>query len=221
MNILRNSRSGQSNYCVGKAYGIAAGGCCSHIAFVVNNQALTLVGTRCANVIAASWHGAREEEIKEFKKMKMKNITKWLAVLGVFGLLSLATERADAVLEMSYTADSDNLLGTVIPGQLSGGQAARDAAMTNFLLGMSSQTQTTDNGSLYSRTTLAGGDPATTVGAVALTGYSGGTGNVTIDLSQYGTFQYLVAAYDGQNGGVAVFDISGLTGNVTVYGFAK
>jgi VPDSG-CTERM motif len=154
--------------------------------------------------------------------MKMKNITKWLAVSAVFGLLSLATERADAVLEMSYTTDSANLLGTVIPGQQLGGQAARDAAMTNALLLMASQTQmTTPDGSLYSRTTWPGGNPATTVGAVALTGYSGGTGNVTIDLSTYGTFEYLVAAYDGPNGGVAVFNISGLTGSVTVYGFAK
>jgi protein with PEP-CTERM/exosortase system signal len=157
--------------------------------------------------------------------MKMKNITKWLAVSAVFGLLSLATERADAVLEMSYTTDSANLLGTVIPGQLSPpGQAARDAAMTNALLAMASQTQFADpNGSLYSRTTWPGGGPATTVGAVTLTGYSGGTGNVTIDLSNngYGAFTYLVAAYDGQNGGVAVFNISGITTSVTVYGFAK
>lgn len=157
--------------------------------------------------------------------MKMKNITKWLAASVVFGLLSLATERADAVLEMSYTTDSPNLLGTVVPGQLSPpGQAARDAAMTNYLLGMGLQTQIADpNGSLYSRTTLAAGPAATIVGAVALTGYSGGTGNVTIDLSNngYGTFRYLVATYDGPNGGVAVFDISGITTSVTVYGFAK
>jgi hypothetical protein len=58
----------QAVSCVGKAYGIAVGGCCSHIAFVVNNQALTLVGTPCAVVVGASWHGAREEEIEELKK---------------------------------------------------------------------------------------------------------------------------------------------------------
>ena len=155
--------------------------------------------------------------------MKMKNITKWLAAAVVFGLLSLATQRADAVLEMSYTGDSANLVGTVIPGLLSGGQAARDAAMTNTLLGMSSQTQVLGaDGSFYSRTTWPGGGPATTVGAVALTGYSGGTGNVTINiLATYGhMFTYLVAAYDGPNGGAAVFNISGLT-SVTVYGFAQ
>jgi len=154
--------------------------------------------------------------------MKMKNITKWLGASVVFGLLSLATQRADAVLEMSYTNDSANLLGTVIPGQQLGGQAARDAAMTNTLLAMASQTQmTTPDGSLYSRTTLAGGDPATTVGNVAVSGLGTGTGNVFIDLSVTGTFQYLVASYDGPNGGVAVFNISGLTGTIEIYGFAK
>jgi len=152
----------------------------------------------------------------------MKNITKWLGASVVFGLLSLATQRADAVLEMSYTNDSANLLGTVIPGQQLGGQAARDAAMTNTLLAMASQTQmTTPDGSLYSRTTLAGGDPATTVGNVAVSGLGTGTGNVFIDLSVTGTFQYLVASYDGPNGGVAVFNISGLTGTIEIYGFAK
>ena len=78
----------------------------------------------------------------------------------VFGLLSLATERADAILSMSYTTDSANLLGTAVPGEKLGGQAARDAAMTNNLLAQATQTQQSLNGSDYSRTTLAGGDPA-------------------------------------------------------------
>ena len=68
----------------------------------------------------------------------MKNITKWLAASVVFGLLSFATERADAIpLEMSYTNDSPNLLGTVFPGIQAGGQLNRDVQMTNDLLGMS------------------------------------------------------------------------------------
>jgi hypothetical protein len=167
---------------------------------------------------------------KEIKKMKIKNITKWLGASVVFGLLSLATQGAHATnygpLAMSYTTNSPYLVGTVIPGILGSGQAVRDAAMTNTLLGMplGSQSGTgTQADPLYSRTTLAGGNPATTGGNVALTGYSGGTGNVTIDLSVYGTFEYLVAAYDGKNAGVAVFDISSLTANdsVTVWGFAK
>ena len=154
--------------------------------------------------------------------MKMKNITKWLGASVVFGLLSLASQRADAILEMSYTTDSANLLGTVFPGQVSPpGQAAHDAAMTNFLLGRPLQSQITNNGSLYSRTTWPGGPAATTTGAVLGTGFSNGTTPISIDLSQYGTFQYLVAAYDGKNAGTAVWNISGLTGTIQIYRYAK
>ncbi len=154
----------------------------------------------------------------------MKNITKWLAASVVFGLLSLATERADAVLSMSYTTDSAKLLGTVLPGDKSlPGQAARDAAMTNQLLAMSGpvNNQMTINGSLYSRTTWPGGPAATTTGAVLGTGFSNGTTPISIDLSQYGTFEYLVAAYDGKNAGAAVWNISGLTGTIDIYRYAK
>src|SRR6266536_4735815 len=75
------------------------------------------------------------------KKIKMKNLTKWLVASAVFGLLSLAADRADAVLEMTYNDGTHHsnqyLVGTVIPGlQGNGGQAARDAAMTNTLIGM-------------------------------------------------------------------------------------
>jgi hypothetical protein len=157
--------------------------------------------------------------------MKTKNMTKWLMASMVFGLASFTTERADAILEMSYTTDSANLLGTVVPGQISPpDQAAHDAAMTNFLLGMGSQTHMSSNGSLYSRTTWPGGNPATTAGAVLGTGFSDGTTSVSIDLSQFGTFQYLVATYgdsDDPNGGVAVWNISGLTGTIQIYRYAK
>jgi hypothetical protein len=156
--------------------------------------------------------------------MKMKNITKWLGASVVFGLVSLAPQRADVILEMSYTSDSPNLLGTVIPGAQLGGQAARDAAMTNTLLGMASQTQAVippPDSSFYLRTTLAAGSPATITGAVLGSGFANGTTAISIDLSQTGTFEYLVAAYDGPNGGGAVFDISGLTGTIEIYRYAK
>src|SRR5262249_32415475 len=115
--------------------------------------------------------------------MKMKNITKCLAASVVFGLLSLATQRADAVLEMSYTGDSTYLLGTVIPPDTSGnGQVPEAVNQTNNLLAMdnSMNNQQTLNGSLYSRTTLAGSDAATATGAATGTGFSDGTTAVTI-----------------------------------------
>jgi hypothetical protein len=158
--------------------------------------------------------------------MKMKNITKWLAASAVFGLVSLASQRADAVLGTSYTSDSQYLLGTVVPGTLNGGQAERDAYMTNVLLGMGSQTQGDPNndGSLFSRTTWPGGPAATTTGAVTASASLGQidvqNGIVNIDLNHYGTFTYLVVGYDGPNGGVAVYNISGLTGVIQVYAYA-
>jgi hypothetical protein len=191
------------------------------ISLVVYNQWLTPVGTPPANVIAASWHCAWARS----KKMKMKNVTKWLAASAVFGLVSLASQRADAMLQMQYTAPSSQyLVGTVVPGLQGqgGGQAVRDAAMTNTLIGMALGAQPPGS-PLYSRSFNSFGSlpPATITGAVLGTNLGSGTGNVFIDLSVTGTFQYLVAAYDGPNGGVAVWDISGLTGTIEIYGFAK
>ena len=155
----------------------------------------------------------------------MKNITKWLAASVVFGLLSFATERADAIpLEMSYTNNSPNLVGTVVPGIQAGGQLNRDVAMTNQLLGMSLGYSFTDNlNRVFSRTNMSGAGllQATPDNGVPVTGIVAGSTPISIDLSQYGTFQYLVAAYDGPNGGVAVFNIAGLTGTIELYRYAK
>jgi hypothetical protein len=133
-------------------------------------------------------------------------------------------------LGMQVTSPSSpNLLGTVIPGLLgqNGGQAVRDALMTNNLRPMalgahSGPNPGTQANPFYSRSLNAFSPlpAATTTNAVIKSGLSGGTGNVTIDLSKYGTYQYLVAAYDGPNGGVAVWDIAGLTGTITIFGFA-
>jgi len=166
----------------------------------------------------------------------MKNMTKWLLASAACGLLSLASAQAVTVgpLGMSYTADSTYLVGTVVPGDnTQNGQVARDVAMTNQLLSMGSQTQTTLNNSLYSRTTWPGGPAATATGAVPFTQsditggatiggtsvlLSGGIVNITLG----GTFQYLVAAYDGDHAGVAVFDISSFHAGDTIqlYAFA-
>jgi protein with PEP-CTERM/exosortase system signal len=132
-------------------------------------------------------------------------------------------------LGMHVTAlSSADLLGTVVPGLLgNNGQAARDALMTNNLRAMGLGTHSGPNPGttahpLYSRSLNAFSPlpAATTTNAVITSGLSGGTGNVTIDLSHYGTYQYLVAAYDGPNGGVAVWDIASLTGTITIFGFA-
>ena len=156
--------------------------------------------------------------------MKMKNITKCLAASVVFGILSLATQRAHAELEMSYTGDSTYLLGTVIPPDTTGnGQVTEAVNQTNNLLAMSNamNNQQTLNGSLYSRTTLAGSDAAVPTGNVINPGaILDGTTAVSITLP--GTFHYLVVHYDGPTfGAVAVFNITGLTGTINLYRYAK
>jgi hypothetical protein len=156
--------------------------------------------------------------------MKIKYLTAALITLAGLGL----TQRADAILEMTYNngsgASSQYLLGTVIPGTQSGGQVDRDVLMTNQLvsMGLGAQGTFTVNGttSLYSRSFNFGSPPAAiAAGAVFATGIQDGTTAVTVPL---GTgFQYLVAAYDGPNGSVAVFNVGGLTGSVDLYRYAK
>src|ERR1041385_4326966 len=127
-----------------------------------------------------------------------------------------------------YTSPSDtHLVGTVIPGLVSGlppGQVDRDVYMTNQLLHGGVGQHTGLGGALYSYTGLAGPD-ATKVGAVTngdlgVSFPDGFSGPVTIDLSQVGTFTYLVVAYDGPNSGVAVWNIAGLTGTIQFDSYA-
>ena len=155
--------------------------------------------------------------------MKLKYLAVALITLAGLGL----TQRADAILEMTYNDGSGNssqsLVGTVLPGtQGNGGQAQRDADMTNALLalGLGAQSQVPGN-PLYSRSFNNFGTlpAATATGAVLGTNIADGTTAVTVNL--LGGFQYLVAAYDGPNGGVAVFNVGGLTGSVDLYRYAK
>jgi hypothetical protein len=162
--------------------------------------------------------------------MKMKNITKWLAATTVFGLLCLASQRADAVLQMSYTGDSQYLVGTVIPtpsGAGNGGQPQRDIDQTNMLEGMytgvNNQT-TTGTGTnqdpfiLWSRTTWPHGPDATSGITVVANDMTIVNGIVQITLTQ--AYQYLVGSYDGSSGGTAVWDISSFHAGDTIQIYA-
>ena len=166
--------------------------------------------------------------------MKTKNIIKWLALPAVLGLLSLATAQADTTLGSppTYAAkwsptSSPYLLGTVIPG-LEGnqGQVSRDVLMTNNLLAVALGTHSGSNPGttadpFYSRTNLADSGAATGTNAAFASGLGSGSGStISIDLNHFGTFTYLVVAYDGPNSGVAIWDIAGLTGNITFAAYA-
>jgi hypothetical protein len=156
----------------------------------------------------------------EIDIMKLKYLPVALITLAGLGF----TQSANAILEMTYNDGTGNssqyLVGTVIPGTQSGGQAQRDALMTNNLLAMGLGAQGS-GAPLYSRSFNNFGSlpPATTAGAVPVTGILDGTTAVTVNL---GTgYQYLVVAYDGPNGGVAVFNVAGLTGTIDLYRYAK
>jgi hypothetical protein len=173
--------------------------------------------------------GVRSEELAslllypfptEIDIMKLKYLPVALITLAGLGF----AQSANAILEMTYNDGSNHssqyLIGTVIPGTQSGGQAQRDAAMTNALLAMGLGGQSSGS-PLYSRSFNNFGSlpPATTAGAVPVTNIPNGTTPVTVNL---GTgYQYLVVAYDGPNGGVAVFNVAGLTGTVDLYRYAK
>lgn len=154
--------------------------------------------------------------------MKIKYLAAALIALAGLGL----TQHANAVLEMTYQDGTDHssqyLLGNVISGVQGGGQAQRDADMTNALLALGLGGQnTTDPAHQYFRSfNNFGSLPAATATGNSLgTGIQNGTTPVTVSL---GTgFQYLVVAYDGPNGSVAVFNVAGLTGSVDLYRYAK
>ena len=158
--------------------------------------------------------------------MKIKYLAAALITLAGLGL----TQRADAIneLQMTYNNGSNQsstyLFGTVVPGTQSGGQVQRDVLMTNQLVGMTlgQQGTFTVNGDvgLYSRSFNFGSPPtANGTNASFATGIQDGTTPVTVSL---GTgFTYLVVAYDGPQGSVAIFNVAGLTGSVDLFRYAK
>ena len=126
--------------------------------------------------------------------------------------------RADTALgffdPVTLTGDS-HVVGTVSDG--SPANPTAHATFINFLITMGlNTTQTVDFGqplgiqTFYRTTNTFGSLPqASAVGAVSGTG-------TTINLNTLGTFTYLFAKYDGQNDDSVVWNISGLTGILTI-----
>jgi len=85
------------------------------------------------------------------------------------------------------------------------------ATYINFMTALAPGTSGTFSGQTIARSiNLFGSLPTATV-----TGSHSGTGT-TIDLNAFGTFTYLFAKYDGQNDVSQVWNISGLTGVITI-----
>jgi hypothetical protein len=108
-------------------------------------------------------------------------------------------------------------VGTIINGTQAGGQVDRDVDMTNNLrtLGLGAFNSSFGDGNEYHRSLVPASLPvATAVGAIATSagGLAFGTNisGAIVSITLGSTFQYLVAAYDGPNGGVMVYNIASL-----------
>jgi hypothetical protein len=137
---------------------------------------------------------------------------------------------AAAMLAFTNNASADATLGFFDPGTLTGdthvvgtvspaapADPGSQSDYINFLITMATNTSATHDfgGSegtqtLYRTTNTFGSLPtASATGAVSGTG-------TTINLTSLGTFTYLFAKYDGQNDNSVVWNISGLTGILTI-----
>jgi len=126
--------------------------------------------------------------------------------------------RADTTLgffdPVTLTGDS-HVVGTVSPAAPADPQSQAD--YINYLITLgTNQTVVHDFGgsegiqTLYRTTNTFGSLPtASATGAVSGTG-------TTVNLNTLGTFTYLFAKYDGQNDNSVVWNISGLTGILTI-----
>jgi hypothetical protein len=133
---------------------------------------------------------------------------------------------AAAMLAFSPNTSADTTLAfddTHVVGFVSPAAPADPAAVAdyvNFMIGLGlGQSVSHDFGGAEGTQTITrsmntfGSLPtASAVGAVSGTG-------TTIDLNALGTFTYLFAKYDGQNDNSVVWNISGLTGTLTIPGF--
>jgi hypothetical protein len=144
--------------------------------------------------------------------MKMK-------LISTSKLALLCTAVCATMLAFSHNANADATLGffpdTHVVGTISPGAPADPADVAtyiNFMTALAPGGSGTFAGQNITRTTNLFGSLPTAVGdATAVSG----TG-VTIDLNVLGTFTYLFAKYDGQNDLSQVWNISGLTGVITI-----
>jgi VPDSG-CTERM motif len=101
------------------------------------------------------------------------------------------------------------VVGTISPGAPA--DPADVATYINFMIGLQPGNSGTFSGQTITRSTNTFGSLPT----ASATGAVSGTGT-TIDLNALGTFTYLFAKYDGPNDNSVVWNISGLTGILTI-----
>jgi hypothetical protein len=121
------------------------------------------------------------------------------------------SNNANADATLGFFPDT-HVVGTITPGAPA--DPADVATYINFMIALSPGGSGSFSGQTITRTTNTFGSLPT----ASATGAVSGTGT-TIDLNALGTFTYLFAKYDGQNDVSQVWNISGLTGILTIPGF--
>jgi hypothetical protein len=128
---------------------------------------------------------------------------------------------AAAMLAFTNNASADTTLGffpdTHVVGTISPGAPADPADVAtyiNFMIALAPGGSGTFSGQNVTRSTnlFASLPTASATGAVS----SPVAGLNTVDLNLYGTFTYLFAKYDGPNDNSVVWNITGLTGILTI-----
>jgi hypothetical protein len=118
------------------------------------------------------------------------------------------TNNANADATLGFFPDT-HVVGTISPGAPA--DPADVATYINFMIALPSPGSGTFAGQNITRTSNSFGSLPTATATGSVSG-----GGTTIDLSVFGTFTYLFAKYDGQNDLSQVWNISGLTGIITI-----
>ena len=177
------------------------------------------------NVLKSAWRLAQRmlTNIRFSMKLNILRINK-LALVSVaisaatlaFSHNASATRIAGGISSPSLTPPSlalafndQYVVGTISPGAPA--DPADVATYINFMIGLQSGNSGTFSGQTITRSTNTFGSLPT----ASATGAVSGTG-VTINLNALGTFTYLFAKYDGPNDNSVVWNISSLTGILTI-----
>ena len=148
--------------------------------------------------------------------MKMISLPKWAVVIACTGFMALASQVRATSLTFSDMYD----LGTINYG-IASGDADR-TAYVNELISLAPGTMNffdAGTAQTYNRSLSNWGGPYPFYPAAVFALNSGGNPSTTINLGT-GGYQYLFAKYDGPNYGAEVWDLSGLTGTITIPEFA-
>ena len=131
-----------------------------------------------------------------------------LAAAAVCAAMLAFTNNANADATLGFFPDT-HVVGTVTPGAPADPVSVASYINNMILLGTGGSD--TFSGQTITRSTNTFASLPTADGTTAVSG----TGT-TIDLTSLGTFTYLFAKYDGQNDVSQVWNISGITGTITI-----